>query len=181
MKPGEFVGADGEVIFHAEDCCVAMGVAVLDRFVGGAAAVIVERDGDGGYTVTDQVEFDQICRANSAAVEEMMAGRVEVMALKADIERLQATLAAKEAAQRANEDAMSAEIARLQGQSFRWEAMYAGMAAERDGYWEEREARTERLRVVRDVVGDFIRRGENQRTWRRLVVALAALDEEVGE
>lgn len=64
-----------EVIFHAEDCCVAMGVAVLDRFVGGATAVVVERDGDGGYTVTDQVEVDQTCRDNSAAVEEMMAGR----------------------------------------------------------------------------------------------------------
>lgn len=64
-----------KVIFHVEDCCVAIGIAVLDQFVGGATTVVAERDGSGGYTVTGQAGIDQICRDNSAAVEEMLPCR----------------------------------------------------------------------------------------------------------
>jgi hypothetical protein len=64
-----------KVIFHGEDCCVAIGIAVLDQFVGGATTVVAERDGSGGYTVTGQAGIDQICRDNSAAVEEMLPCR----------------------------------------------------------------------------------------------------------
>ena len=38
------------------------------------------------------------------------------------------------------------EIERLEQQAIRWEAMYEGMMAERDGYWEERD----KLTVERD-------------------------------
>jgi len=41
-----------DLIAHVDDACVAVGVAVLDQFAEGAAAVVVRRSGD-GYVVDE--------------------------------------------------------------------------------------------------------------------------------
>jgi hypothetical protein len=59
-----------ELIAHVDDACVAVGVAVLDRFADGAGAVVVRRKGV-GYVVADSgVEERPVC----FGTEEVTAG-----------------------------------------------------------------------------------------------------------